>query len=99
MDRFEYRGIWINKSNKTFVRLFASNIYYYKALKGSDKMKRVMDALNERKVMERMPVLKMEIDYELMNLHEAMEQDDQEKMNITKDKLEALRLEWITLQQ
>ncbi|MYL32986.1 hypothetical protein GLW08_02295 [Pontibacillus yanchengensis] len=62
-------------------------------------MKRVMDALNERKVMERMPVLKMEIDYELMNLHEAMEQDDQEKMNITKDKLEALRLEWITLQQ
>lgn len=99
MDRFEYRGIWINKSNKTFVRLKSSNIYYYKALKRSDNMKRVMDALNEKKVLERMPVLKMEIDYELMNLHEAMEQKDQERISITKDKLEALRLEWATLQQ
>lgn len=52
-----------------------------------------MDALYEKEWMERIPVLKMEIDYELMSLYEALEEHDEEKINKTKEKLETLRQE------
>ncbi|MCD5322534.1 MULTISPECIES: hypothetical protein [Pontibacillus] len=61
-------------------------------------MKRVMDSLRKREVMERLPVVKMEIDYELMTLFEAMEDQDEVQVKESKERLEQLRKEWIHLQ-
>lgn len=60
-------------------------------------MKRVIDALQEREMMERLPVVRMEIDYELMMLHEAMKVDDEEQKEQSKDRLEKLRNELLQL--
>ncbi|GGD19479.1 hypothetical protein [Pontibacillus salipaludis] len=60
-------------------------------------MKRVMDSLRKREVMERLPVVKMEIDYELMTLFEAMEEEDNQQVRQSKERLEQLRMEWVHL--
>ncbi|WP_345238749.1 hypothetical protein [Pontibacillus salipaludis] len=60
-------------------------------------MKRVMDSLRKREVMERLPVVKMEIDYELMTLFEAMEEEDNHQVRQSKERLEQLRMEWVHL--
>lgn len=60
-------------------------------------MKRVMDSLRKREVMERLPVVKMEIDYELMTLFEAMEDEDTHQVSQSKERLEQLRKEWVHL--
>ncbi|QST01442.1 hypothetical protein IMZ31_07765 [Pontibacillus sp. ALD_SL1] len=60
-------------------------------------MKRVMDSLRKREVMERLPVVKMEIDYELMTLFEAMEEQDKIQVRESKERLEQLRREWVHL--
>ncbi|KGP92061.1 hypothetical protein N780_00225 [Pontibacillus chungwhensis BH030062] len=60
-------------------------------------MKRVMDSLRKREVMERLPVVKMEIDYELMTLFEAMEEEDKHQVRQSKERLEQLRMEWVHL--
>ncbi|QHE52045.1 hypothetical protein [Pontibacillus sp. HMF3514] len=60
-------------------------------------MKRVIDALHEREVMERLPVVRMEIDYELMMLHEAMKNEDEEQKAQSKERLEKLRNELLQL--
>lgn len=60
-------------------------------------MKRVIDALREREVMERLPVVRMEVDYELMMLHEAMENGDEEQKEQSKERLEKLRNELLQL--
>jgi len=60
-------------------------------------MKRVIDALHEKEVMERLPVVRMEIDYELMMLHEAMQQENEEQKEQSINRLEKLRNELLQL--
>lgn len=47
---------------------------------------------------ERIPVLRMEIDYELVSLHDAMAEESLEKINQCKVRLEQLRQELIRLE-
>jgi len=60
-------------------------------------MKRVIDSLQEKEVMERLPIVRMEIDYELMMLHEAMKNEDEEQKAQSKERLEKLRNELLQL--
>jgi len=60
-------------------------------------MKRVMDGLYEREMKERLPVVRMEIDYELLMLHEAMQTEDEEQQERSKERLEKLRNELLQL--
>lgn len=57
-----------------------------------------MGNLQEKRRKDRLPVVKMEIDYELMRLFEAIEKEDEEEMETIKERLEALRKEWIAFQ-
>ncbi|HLR71431.1 MAG TPA: hypothetical protein VK085_08365 [Pseudogracilibacillus sp.] len=57
-------------------------------------MKYLLETLEKKKVEEKLPVIKMEIDYELMTLADALKEKDQELIEKTKEKLESLRLEW-----
>ncbi len=47
---------------------------------------------------ERIPVLRMEIDYELVSLHDAMAEESLEKINQCKVRLQQLRQELIRLE-
>ncbi|KGX93315.1 hypothetical protein N781_12990 [Pontibacillus halophilus JSM 076056 = DSM 19796] len=60
-------------------------------------MRRLVDTMKEREASEKLPVVEMEIDYELMNLHEALQQGDDEQINLAKSRLKKLRREWIHL--
>ncbi|MBH0228997.1 hypothetical protein LCL89_06085 [Halobacillus yeomjeoni] len=60
-------------------------------------MKHVMEALRKREAEEKLPVIRMEIDYELVTLHDAMLAGDQEQIKRSKKKLSELRkqlIEW-----
>ncbi|MBN8234301.1 hypothetical protein JF544_03535 [Halobacillus kuroshimensis] len=60
-------------------------------------MKHVMEALRKREAEEKLPVIRMEIDYELVTLHDAMIAGDAEQMSKTKRRLIELRkqlIEW-----
>ncbi|MBA2174317.1 hypothetical protein H0266_05295 [Halobacillus locisalis] len=60
-------------------------------------MKHVMEALRKREAEEKLPVIRMEIDYELVTLHDAMLAGDKEQMLRSKRRLSALRkqlIEW-----
>ncbi|MBM7552908.1 hypothetical protein [Thalassobacillus pellis] len=56
-------------------------------------MKRVMEALRRREAEEKLPVIRMEIDYELVTLHDAMMADDKAQIETSKKRLNELRAE------
>ncbi|CAM3653387.1 hypothetical protein [Marinicrinis lubricantis] len=58
----------------------------------------VIHAWKNKRAEERIPVLRMEIDYELALLHEAMQLWDQAAMKQSKDRLKQLRLEMMKLE-
>ncbi|SEB11482.1 hypothetical protein SAMN05421743_11773 [Thalassobacillus cyri] len=58
-------------------------------------MKRVMEALRRREAEERLPVIRLEIDYELMTLYDAMMEEDEEQIANSKQRLNELRTELI----
>lgn len=60
-------------------------------------MKYVLDALRKREVEEKLPVIRMEIDYELVTLHDAMQEGNEEGIEKAKEKLEKLRKEMLEL--
>lgn len=60
-------------------------------------MKYVLDALRKREAEEKLPVVQMEIDYELVTLHDAMVEGNEEEIEKTKERLEELRKEWVEL--
>ncbi|SDJ75193.1 hypothetical protein [Sediminibacillus albus] len=60
-------------------------------------MKYVMEAIKKREAEEKLPVIRMEIDYQLATLYEAMKQEDQEVMETSKGRLEELRKEMMEL--
>lgn len=58
----------------------------------------VMQALRSKRSDERIPVLRMELDYELATLQEALETGDQESVQLCKNKLLELRQEMLLLE-
>lgn len=52
---------------------------------------------HKNKAQKRLNVLKLELDYELATLFEAMNENDEQKKNDCIKKLEKLRSEWIRL--
>ncbi|HEX7066224.1 MAG TPA: hypothetical protein VF199_14245 [Bacillales bacterium] len=61
-------------------------------------MKQVIRTLKRRDAERRIPVVRLEIDYELVTLHDAMLSEDTEAIGQSKDKLEELRQELIRLE-
>lgn len=62
-------------------------------------MKYLMQAMEKQEAKQKLPVIRMEIDYELMNLHDAMEQDDKVKIIKVKEKLMSLHRELMEIVQ
>lgn len=61
-------------------------------------MEQVIEAISRRDAEDRIPVLKMELDYELSRLFEAMEKGDTKQMESSKQELEKLRVEMLLLE-
>jgi hypothetical protein len=60
-------------------------------------MKKVMNGLKRTEGEKRIAILRLELDYELATLYEAMMENDEEKKKECKRKLEKLRQEMIRL--
>ncbi|WP_249869909.1 hypothetical protein [Oceanobacillus saliphilus] len=60
-------------------------------------MKYVMEALRRKEAQERLPVIRMEIDYELATLYDAMQEDDKVMIIKTKERLEELRKQMLQI--
>lgn len=61
-------------------------------------MKQLMNNLKKKAVeKERTAVLRMEMDYELATLYEAMQESNEKKQSEIKEKLEKIRLELLKL--
>ncbi|ANB55834.1 hypothetical protein GFC29_248 [Anoxybacillus sp. B7M1] len=61
-------------------------------------MKKTVNSLKRSDGERRMAVLRLELDYELATLYEAMVENDEEKKQECKRKLERLRQEFMRLQ-
>jgi hypothetical protein len=61
-------------------------------------MKQVIQTLKKNEAERRIPVLRLEIDYELVTLHDALVAHDGEQINRSKKKLERLRQEMLQLE-
>ncbi|WP_257350607.1 hypothetical protein [Pseudalkalibacillus decolorationis] len=60
-------------------------------------MKQVIQTLKKNEAERRIPVLRLEIDYELATLHEALSTKNPEQINRSKKKLERFRQEMLQL--
>ncbi|EEL33061.1 hypothetical protein bcere0019_37130 [Bacillus cereus Rock3-28] len=58
----------------------------------------MINALKRTDAEKRIPVLRLELDYELATLYDAMIEDDKQKKEECVQKLEVLRLEMIRLE-
>lgn len=63
-----------------------------------DKLKYVMEALRRKEAQEKLPVIRMEIDYELVTLHDALQAKDSVQIIKTKERLEQLRRQWLEIE-
>ncbi|MFC5712333.1 hypothetical protein ACFPU1_06025 [Thalassorhabdus alkalitolerans] len=61
-------------------------------------MEQVIQTFKRTDAEERIPVLRLEIDYELATLHDAMLEEDLDAMKECKNRLEILRKELIRLE-
>jgi hypothetical protein len=66
--------------------------------RGGRKMKQIVKPGNQKIINNRIGVLRLEMDYELATLYEAMQNNDSKKTTECKQKLEKLRKEWMKLQ-
>lgn len=62
-----------------------------------DELRYVIEVLRQKEAREQLPVIKMEIDYELVTLHDALLANDKVEIIKTKERLEQLRLEWMNI--
>ncbi|TSB45298.1 hypothetical protein [Alkalicoccobacillus porphyridii] len=62
-------------------------------------MEKVIHPVQQKDEMTRLPVLRLELDYELMTLHDAMVNQDTSAIKRSKLCLARLREEWIQLTQ
>lgn len=56
-------------------------------------MKYVMEALRRKEAQEKIPVIRMEIDYELVSLFDALKENDKVEIIKAKERLEQLRIQ------
>ncbi|MFD1038733.1 hypothetical protein ACFQ3N_10075 [Virgibacillus byunsanensis] len=61
-------------------------------------MKYVIEALRRQEAKEKLPVIRMEIDYELVTLHDALQVDDKVEIIKSKERLEQLRLQLLRIE-
>ncbi|MCD8500611.1 MAG: hypothetical protein LRY71_01675 [Bacillaceae bacterium] len=61
-------------------------------------MEQVIQTFKRRDAEKRIPVLRLEIDYELATLHDALGANDKEAIKACKEKLEFFRQELIRLE-
>lgn len=66
--------------------------------KGVHKMKQVINTFKRKDGEKRLAVLRLEVDYELATLYDAMIENDEMKKNECKQKLEKLRQELFKLE-
>lgn len=70
-----------------------------KTKKGVLMVEKVLQTLEKVNGRNRVHVVKMEIDYELLTLHEAIQAGNQEQMKKSKKRLSELRDEWVMLEK
>lgn len=63
------------------------------------KLKYVMEVIHHQVAKEKLPVLQMEIDYELLTLYDALKEKNETQIKESKDRLKRLRLKWLQLKQ
>jgi hypothetical protein len=61
-------------------------------------VKELMEALKRKDVEKRIPVLRMEMDYQLAVLYEALQEQDEETIRLCKENLSELRKELLMLE-
>ncbi|MGX4669095.1 hypothetical protein JNUCC74_07755 [Cerasibacillus sp. JNUCC 74] len=62
-------------------------------------MKYVMEVLRRKEAEEKLPVIRMEIDYELVTLYDAMKNEDKVAVIKSKERLNQLRKQLLELSQ
>lgn len=62
-----------------------------------DELRYVIELLREKEAREQLPVIKMEIDYELVTLHDALIADDKVGIIKAKERLEQLRIQLLNI--
>ncbi|MFZ3579620.1 hypothetical protein [Virgibacillus sp. DJP39] len=61
-------------------------------------MKYVMEALRRKEAQEKIPVIRMEIDYELVSLFDALQANDTVEIIKAKERLEQLRIQLYSIE-
>lgn len=62
-----------------------------------DRLKYVMEVIRRQEAEKRLPVIKMEIDYELVTLHDALQVNDKVQIIKSKERLNQLRIQWLQI--
>lgn len=62
-------------------------------------MKFVMETFRKQELKEQLPIILMEIDYELLSLHDALESNDIVQIIKIKERLNRLRLKKIEIEE
>ena len=57
-----------------------------------------MEALRRKEAEEKLPVIRMEIDYELVTLYDALQANDTVEIIKAKERLEQLRIQWLEIE-
>ncbi|WP_427902208.1 hypothetical protein [Ornithinibacillus xuwenensis] len=60
-------------------------------------MKYILEEVRRQDEMERIPVIRMEIDYELLTLYDALQADDNVQIIKSKERLKQLRKQLLTI--
>lgn len=61
-------------------------------------LKYVMETLRKKEAREKLPVIRMEIDYELVTLYDAMKKEDTVAIIKNKERLINLRKQWLEME-
>lgn len=61
-------------------------------------MKYVMEAIWREEAKKQLPAIRLEIDYELVTLHDALQADDRIEIIRTKERLEKLRIQLLHIE-
>lgn len=61
-------------------------------------MKYMMEAIWREEAKKQLPAIRLEIDYELVTLHDALQEDDRVQIIRSKEKLEHLRIQLLHIE-
>lgn len=57
-----------------------------------------MEIVHQQVAKEQLPIIKMEIDYELLTLYDAIQEKDEVQIKVSKERLKQLRLKWLQIE-